>query len=87
MVRRFVDARSGHPVLRALPFNSGYFMSFECTGVDAEQLRQTLLKEHGVGTIAFGSAYLRLAFSSVPEEQIEPVLEAIFKTAEESSHR
>jgi aspartate/methionine/tyrosine aminotransferase len=81
-VRRFVDARAGHPALRALPFNSGYFMSFECSGVDAEQLRQSLLKEHGIGTVALGSRYLRLAFSSVPEEQINPVLEAVFKTAE-----
>jgi aspartate/methionine/tyrosine aminotransferase len=86
-VRRIVEARAGHPALRALPFNSGYFMSFECLGVDAEALRQALLKEHGVGTIAFGSRYLRIAFSAVSEEQIQPVLEAVFKTAEALARR
>jgi aspartate/methionine/tyrosine aminotransferase len=87
VVRRFVETRAGHQALRPLPVNSGYLMSFECKGVDAEELRQTLLKEHGVGTIAFGSRYLRLAFSAVAEEELNTVLEAVYKTAEALARR
>jgi aspartate/methionine/tyrosine aminotransferase len=82
VLRHFVDGHEGHPVLRALPFNSGYFMSFACNGIDAGELRRKLLTEYGIGTVAFGGKYLRIAFSAISEEDIVPVLELIFKTAE-----
>jgi aspartate/methionine/tyrosine aminotransferase len=87
VLRRFVDSRKEHPVLRALPFNSGYFMSFACNGIDAGELRRKLLSEKGIGTIAFGNTWLRIAFSAISEEEIEPVLEQVFKTAEELAGR
>jgi len=82
-VRNFIDAHEGHRVLEALPFNSGYFMSMKCTGVGAEELRVKLLHGHGIGTIAIDANHLRVAFSSLDTEKIEPVFETIFRTAEE----
>ncbi|MDR2510034.1 MAG: aminotransferase class I/II-fold pyridoxal phosphate-dependent enzyme [Spirochaetaceae bacterium] len=82
-VREFVEARKNHKILKALPFNSGYFMSFECHGIDAETLRKELLSGHGIGTVSFGGTYLRLAYAALNEEQIPNILETIFKTAEE----
>ncbi|AEJ20493.1 aminotransferase class I/II-fold pyridoxal phosphate-dependent enzyme [Gracilinema caldarium] len=83
IVKTLVQTHQHHPVLQALPFNSGYFMSFRCKGVSPETLRQTLLKDHGIGTIALGSQYLRIAFSSVEAEHISYVYETLFKVAED----
>ncbi|MDP2816186.1 MAG: aminotransferase class I/II-fold pyridoxal phosphate-dependent enzyme [Rectinemataceae bacterium] len=64
-------AQNGLPdCLTALPFNSGYFMSFECSGISAETLRIKLLDEKGIGTISMQDKYLRVAFSSVEAEDI-----------------
>jgi len=82
-VRKFIDAHANHPVLQALPFNSGYFMSMRCVGVGAEELRVKLLNEYGIGTISIDANHLRVAFSSVNVEKIEPLYETIFKVAEE----
>jgi aspartate/methionine/tyrosine aminotransferase len=87
LVKTLVNTHANHPVLQALPFNSGYFMSFRCKGVSPETLRQNLLKEHGIGTIALGNQYLRIAFSSVEAEQIPFVYETLFKVAEELGNR
>ena len=65
-----------------LPFNSGYFMSFACRG-DAEKLRVYLLDHYGVGTIAIGSDFLRIAFSSVDLEQLEELYTLIYQAAGE----
>lgn len=67
--------------LEVLPFNSGYFMSFR-TKVDAEQLRQKILHEKQIGTVAIDAATLRVAFSSLEKEQIEPVYSAIYECAD-----
>lgn len=83
IVKTQVRSHANHEVLQALPFNSGYFMSFRCRGVSPETLRQTLLKEHGIGTIALGSQYLRIAFSSVEADHIPFVYETLYKTAED----
>ena len=82
-VRNFVAKKKHHPVLEPLPFNSGYFMAFHCTGIDAEELRVKLLHEKGIGTIAIDSSTLRIAFSSIDENLIDEVYEAIYITAEE----
>jgi aspartate/methionine/tyrosine aminotransferase len=82
-VRRFIEAHARHKTLCALPFNSGYFMSLECTGVDAETLRRDLLARYGIGTVAFGDKYLRVAYAALNEEQIPQVFETIFRAAEE----
>ncbi|MDR2447911.1 MAG: aminotransferase class I/II-fold pyridoxal phosphate-dependent enzyme [Treponema sp.] len=82
-VKNFIAVHPGHKSLYPLPFNSGYFMSFRCIGLDAETLRQTLLAKHGIGTIALGGVYLRVAFSSIEEEDIPAVYQAVYDTAKE----
>jgi aspartate/methionine/tyrosine aminotransferase len=62
------------------PFNSGYFMCVRAKGVDAETVRVALLDEHGVGVIAAGGSDLRIAFSCLELDQIEPLFEALHTT-------
>ena len=63
-----------HPEYResftAMPFNSGYFMCVKPLGVEAEPVRQRLLAGYQTGTIVL-AGLLRLAFSSVPLEQLD----------------
>lgn len=80
IVRAFVDSHKSDK-LTPMPFNSGYFMSFALNGIDAEQMRQRLLNEKGIGTIAIDSKTLRVAFSSLDEDKIEPVYTAIYEMA------
>jgi aspartate/methionine/tyrosine aminotransferase len=82
-VRAFVDTKRGHPTLTPMPFNSGYFMSFRCAGIDAETLRQKLLHNYGVGTIAIDARTLRVAFSGLDNEHIDEVYATIYRAAEE----
>jgi hypothetical protein len=44
-------------------------------------LRQELLGNMGIGTISMQDKYLRVAFSSVEEEQVPDLLDAISSTA------
>jgi len=67
---------------RVYPFNSGYFMCVELAGVEAEAVRVHLLDHFGIGTIATGGHDLRVAFSCLELEQIEPVFEAIHEAVQ-----
>lgn len=67
--------------MKALPFNSGYFMSFECSGISAEQLRLDLLHKDGIGTISMQDKYLRVAFSSVEESDMASLCDHIAQRA------
>lgn len=61
-----------------LPYNSGYFMCIKLAqGIDAEKVRQILLKEYDTGVIALGDL-LRIAFSSVSEENIPTLFDNIY---------
>jgi len=82
-VRTFLETKREHKVLQPMPFNSGYFMSLNCNGINAEELRQKFLTEKGIGTIAIDENTLRIAFSSIDEELINDVYEAIYATADE----
>lgn len=76
------QARDGRaPMLKPLPCNSGYFMSFRCVGVGAEDLRLALL-DRGIGTIAVKNEYLRVAFAGIDAEGLPELYEDIFRTAE-----
>lgn len=55
------------------PFNSGYFMCVQVKGVDAERLRLHLLDRHQVGLIATSPTDIRVAFSCLEIEQVEPL--------------
>lgn len=81
-VKDFILENPNHPALCPLPFNSGYFMSFACEGISAEAIRKELLSTHGIGVIALGESCLRVAYSSLDEEQIKPVYRAIYDCAE-----
>jgi aspartate/methionine/tyrosine aminotransferase len=59
------------------PFNSGYFMCIGVKGVDAEALRVHLLDKHGVGVISLGAHDIRIAFSCLEENEVEPLFECI----------
>lgn len=59
------------------PFNSGYFMCIRVKGVDAERLRVHLLEKYGAGVIAMGKSDVRVAFSCLELDQIEPLFGCI----------
>jgi aspartate/methionine/tyrosine aminotransferase len=65
------------------PFNSGYFMCVKLKGVGAEKLRVHLLDRYGVGLIATSATDLRIAFSCLEIDQVEPLFETIHKAAQE----
>ncbi len=65
------------------PFNSGYFMCVRALGLEAEPVRQRLLEERGIGLIAAGGSDLRVAFSCLEVEEIEPLFEALHEVIQE----
>jgi aspartate/methionine/tyrosine aminotransferase len=69
-------------VLRPLPFNSGYFMSFALLRGKAEDLRKALLSQEAVGTVAIDEKCLRVAYSSVDADRIAELFDCIYRTAE-----
>lgn len=67
------------------PFNSGYFMLVKVAGVDAEKLRVHLLDEHQVGLIATSATDIRVAFSCLEADDVEPLFEALHQAIGELS--
>lgn len=65
------------------PFNSGYFMCVALRGVDAETTRVRLLERFGVGLIAAGATDIRVAFSCLELEEIEPLFETLHEAVQE----
>jgi aspartate/methionine/tyrosine aminotransferase len=65
------------------PFNSGYFMCVKVKGVDAEKLRVHLLEKHGTGLISTGPTDIRIAFSCLEVEQVEPLFEVLHRGIQE----
>jgi len=65
------------------PFNSGYFMCLKIKdGIDTEILRKKLLKKYSIGIIT-SKNFLRVAFSSLAEENIPEVFEGIYLACKE----
>lgn len=62
----------------ALSFNSGYFMCIELKDLEAEEIRQRLLKNYDTGLIAMGKL-IRVAFSSTPFPLLEELFENVYK--------
>jgi aspartate/methionine/tyrosine aminotransferase len=79
--REVLDSNPLPPCLRALPFNSGYFMSLECVGISAEALRVKLLSEKAIGIISMQDRYLRIAFAGVAAEKIHELFGEIEASA------
>ena len=70
--------------LKALPFNSGYFMLFWCA-CDAEKLRGLLLDEYQTGIIRSDEHHVRIAFSSVDVPKIEGLIDTVYEAAKRLS--
>ena len=61
-----------------LPFNGGCFCLLRLRdGIDAEALRQKLIKEESVGIVSQGQNHIRLAFCSMRKEDVAPLVEAL----------
>ena len=67
----------------AYPFNSGYFMCVAVKGVDAEKLRVRLLERYGVGLIATSPTDIRVAFSCLELEEVEPLFADLHSAIQE----
>ena len=65
------------------PFNSGYFMCVRAKGVEAERVRLQLLDRYGIGLIAAGGSDLRIAFSCLHVDDVEPLFEALHRAIQE----
>jgi len=80
-VKAFLASHPAPKGFKALPFNSGYFMCFECDGFSAEALRLKLLDERGIGVISIQDKWLRVAFSSVDESSLDELYAEIYAAA------
>lgn len=78
-VKALLDSGKYGDVWEYYPFNSGYFMCLKLKTVHAEPLRQHLIQQYGVGTIALGDTDLRVAFSCIAEESLEDLFDLIYK--------
>ncbi|NPC93437.1 aminotransferase class I/II-fold pyridoxal phosphate-dependent enzyme [Bacillus sp. WMMC1349] len=65
------------------PFNSGYFMCLKLHHIHAEELRNHLLAQYGIGTIAINDTDLRIAFSCIEESEIKTLFDTIYQAAVE----
>lgn len=70
-------------LLRAYPFNSGYFMAFDTLGHSAEELRRYLLDKYSVGAVSIFDKTFRVAYCSVEPEKIKDLIALIYKAAGE----
>ena len=60
------------------PFNAGCFCLLKLrAGLNAEAIRQQLITEESVGVVSHGDDYIRLAFCSMKEEAIVPLVAAL----------
>ena len=78
-VKALLDSGKYGDVWEYYPFNSGYFMCLKLKTVSAEALRQHLIHQYGVGTIALGGPDLRIAFSCIAEENLEELFDLIYQ--------
>jgi aspartate/methionine/tyrosine aminotransferase len=75
-------SKHSSPLLEPLPFNSGYFITFRTTKIDAQALRSSLLTAEGIGTVALSAGLLRVTYASVDEERLLDLFTEIFRAAE-----
>lgn len=73
----------GSPFWTPLPFNSGCFCLLQLKpGLQAEKVRQQLIKDESVGVVSHLDRYLRIAFCSMTEKDISILLQALHRTCE-----
>ncbi len=77
-------------VLKPLASNSGFFALVDLVSAKAEEVAEILMTTHRVGVVpiaASGRQSLRIAFCSVPQENIPKMVDAVFAAAAEASRR
>jgi aspartate/methionine/tyrosine aminotransferase len=79
-VKKCVQTRNCD-LLTPWPFNSGYFLTFECHSIDAEKLRLYLLSEHGIGVVAVSPRLLRVAYSGLDTQNIPDFFKQLWSAA------
>ncbi len=82
-IHKAIEAHKDSKVLRPYSFNSGYFMAFDVTPHNAEELRVYLLDKYNIGAINILGSTLRLAYCSVENEMLEDLVDTVYKAAEE----
>ena len=65
------------------PSHAGYFTCLNLKSGNAEMVRQKLLDDHGIGTIALGDTELRVAYSCLEASDIETVFAVIARVIKE----
>jgi len=66
------------PHWKVFPSNSGCFCLLELRpGLDADAVRQRLIREESVGVVSQGGRYLRIAFCSLDEASMAPLVQAL----------
>ena len=63
------------------PFNSGYFFCVKLKGLNAEAYRLHLLDKHGVGVIATAPTDIRVAYSCLEIDEVEPMFSLMRQAA------
>jgi aspartate/methionine/tyrosine aminotransferase len=86
-VKSLLDSGNYGDVWDYYPFNSGYFMCLKLKTVGAEAVRQHLLNQYGIGTIALGETDLRVAFSCIEELHLEELFNTIYQAVKDLSDK
>ena len=83
---KVIKTLEAHPEYReyfeTVPFNSGYFMCVKLKSLDAEAVRQKLLKDYDTGIIALGKL-IRVAYSSLPVKYIEELFTNVYNACKD----
>jgi aspartate/methionine/tyrosine aminotransferase len=63
---------------KVFPFNAGCFCLLELReGLNADQIRQELIAQESAGVVSQGDHWIRLAFCSLKEEAVDPLIAAL----------
>lgn len=80
-VKRFANGVPANPRVQPRPFHSGWFMRFRCTGASACAPGREPADKHGIGVIAFGGEFPRIAFAGLGAELVPAVYQTICQAA------
>lgn len=83
IIKEAIAKHADSKLLQPYPYNSGYFMAFDCMGRNAEELRLQLLDKYQIGAINIMGHTLRLAYCSVEKENLEDLVKYVYQAAEE----
>ncbi len=87
MVKKVLKNPDYEDMWEIYPFNSGYFMCLRLKTVEAEPLRQYLLEKYKIGLISTGKYDIRIAFSSVDEENIPVLFDLLYRGVKDMMDR